>query len=84
MVVRGRHEEQIHRLGDLEPVPRHQRPPECCDPTVVGHVAQVIEESYAFQAKVLEANKSFAVRLLDTASPAAEPAKTAKNTKTAK
>jgi len=49
-----------------------------------GYVAQVIEESYAFQAKVLEANKSFAVRLLDTASPAAEPAKTAKNTKTAK
>ena len=53
-------------------------------PLTRGYLAQVIEESYAFQAKVLEANKSFAVRLLDTASPAAEPAKTAKNTKTAK
>jgi hypothetical protein len=53
-------------------------------PVTRGYVAQVIEESYAFQAKMLEANKSFAVRLLDTASPAPEPAKTAKNTKTAK
>jgi hypothetical protein len=40
-----------------------------------GYLAQVIEESYALQTKVLEANKSFAVRLLDATSPAPAPAK---------
>jgi hypothetical protein len=44
-------------------------------PLTRGYLAQVIEESYAFQTKVLEANKRFAVGLLDAASPA--PAKTA-------
>jgi hypothetical protein len=47
-------------------------------PLTRGYLAQVIDESYAFQTKVLEANKRFAVRLLDAASPApAGPAKTA-------
>ncbi|HET6834050.1 MAG TPA: hypothetical protein VFH30_09275 [Acidimicrobiales bacterium] len=44
-------------------------------PLTRGYLAQVIEESYAFQTKVLEANKSFAARLLDAASPAPAPAK---------
>lgn len=43
-----------------------------------GYLAQVVEESYAFQGKVLEANKRFAVGLLDAASPAKAPAKAAK------
>jgi hypothetical protein len=50
-------------------------------PLTRGYLAQVIEESYAYQAKVLEANKRFAVRLLDAASPAPAakaPAKGAK------
>jgi hypothetical protein len=46
-------------------------------PLTRGYLAQVIEESYAFQTKVLEANKRFAVGLLDAASPAPAPTKAA-------
>jgi len=44
-------------------------------PLARGYLAQAIEESYAFQTKVLAANKSFAVRLLDATPPAPAPAK---------
>jgi hypothetical protein len=46
-------------------------------PLTRGYLAQVIEESYAFQTKVLEANKRFAVGLLDAGSPTPAPAKAA-------
>jgi hypothetical protein len=46
-------------------------------PLTRGSLAQAIEESYAFQTKVLEANKRFAVGLLDAASPAPAPTKAA-------
>lgn len=45
MVVRGRDKEQIHRLRDLWPVPRHQHAPEGRDPTIVGRATQVIEDA---------------------------------------
>ena len=52
-------------------------------PLTRGYVAQVIEESYAFQTKVLEANKSFALGLIGATAPASKPApaKTAKAAK---
>ena len=45
MVVRGRDEEQIHRLRGLEPVARNQHAAECRDPTVVGRATQVIKDA---------------------------------------
>jgi hypothetical protein len=53
-------------------------------PLTRGYVAQVIEESYAFQTKVLEANKSFAVRLLDASPPVPAKASAKPSAKAAK
>ena len=55
MVVRGRHEEQIHRLRGLESVATHQDTPECRDPTFVGLATQVIEGALARVERVHDA-----------------------------
>lgn len=44
-------------------------------PRARDYLEQVVEESYAFQGKLLEANKRFAVGLLDAAAPAPASAK---------
>lgn len=44
-------------------------------PLTRDYVAQAIEDGFALQSTVLEANKSFAVRLLDVALPAPAPVK---------
>jgi hypothetical protein len=47
-------------------------------PVTRGDLAEIINESYTFQTKLLEANKRFAVGLLDAVSTTPAPAKAAK------
>jgi hypothetical protein len=55
MVVGGRNEEQVHRLGDLETVAAHRHRPECRDPTMLGGTAQVVERAAARVERVDDA-----------------------------
>lgn len=55
MVIRGRDEEQIHGLRALESVARHEHPPECRDPTIVGRATEIIKGALARVERVYHA-----------------------------
>ena len=57
MVIRGRDEQQVHRLRDLESVTTYQHGPDRRDPPLVGRAEQVIEGALARVERVDDAGR---------------------------